>query len=132
MIKRLTRISLAVRNQKEALEFYTKKLGMEIKADLPMGPMRWLTVAPPEQKEIEIVLQSAEWFQGEEKERFLRLVGHQPTFVFETDDCRKTFGELQNRGVEFTRPPTEQPYGLEAIFKDLYGNEYSLLQPRMP
>jgi len=132
MITQLARVTILVRDQDEALRFYTEKLGFEKRADVAFGPaMRWLTVAPRGQQGVEIVLQKPEpAMHGEEDaRRMLEVVGRNPTWVFACDDCRATYAELRGRGVEFSGEPQEQPYGVEAVFVDLYGNSFSLLQP---
>jgi catechol 2,3-dioxygenase-like lactoylglutathione lyase family enzyme len=131
MIKRVIRITLAVREQEEALSFYTEKLGFEIRTDNPMGPgMRWLTVAPLEERGLEIVLQPLEWFNGQEREEHAARIGHNPSIVFSVDNCRATYAELASRGVEFSSVPEEMPYGVQAVARDLYGNSLVLLEPR--
>jgi predicted enzyme related to lactoylglutathione lyase len=132
MITHLARVTIIVRDQEEALRFYTETLGFEKRADVSIGPVtRWLTVAPSEQHELEIVLQQPDpAFHGERRaSEMLASVGKSPTWVLNTTDCQGDYGRLVERGVTFTSPPTEQPYGLEAVFLDLYGNSYSLLQP---
>ena len=132
MITKLIRVTILVRDYDEALAFYTGKLGFEKRADETFGPeMRWLTVAPPQQRELEIVLQQPHvGFHGEEQaQAMLERIGQQPAWVFETGDCQQEYEELQGRGVVFVSAPQQQPYGVEAIFQDLYGNSYSLLQP---
>jgi predicted enzyme related to lactoylglutathione lyase len=132
MITHLARVTIVVRDQDEALAFYTEKLGFEKRADDSFGPgARWLTVAPPGQRELEIVLQQPlESMHGEQGAReMLASVGKNPTWVLYTTDCQGDYGQLVERGVTFISPPTEQPYGLEAVLIDLYGNSYSLLQP---
>lgn len=131
MITRLARVTIYVRDEDEALRFYTEKLGLEKRADMPFGPgMRWLTVAPRDQKELEIVLQKPGGWQGEElQKKLLERVGQGTTWVFYADDCRQTYETLRSRGVNFLSQPQEQPYGVEAIFEDLYGNVFSLLEP---
>ena len=129
MITKILRITLAVRNQEEALRFYTEKLGFEKRADQPMGPgRRWITVAPKDDHNLEMVLQPGDWFQGAERKEHEAKVGKNPTMVFQADDCRKTYEMLLKRGVEFAQPPEERPYGLEALAKDLYGNMLNLLE----
>lgn len=133
MITRLARVTILVRDQDEALRFYTEKLGLEKRADEVFGPgVRWLTVTPRDQEELEIVLLKPEaLLHGEAlAKKLLKRVGQGTTWVFYTDDCRKTFEALSSRGVKFLSSPTEQPYGVEALFKDLYGNVFSLLEPR--
>ncbi len=131
MITRLARVTLVVRDQDEALRFYTETLGFEKRADMQFGPgMRWLTIAPPQQHELEIVLQQPNAaVHGEERAaELLAGVGKSPTWVLYTTDCQADYARLLEREVRFVSPPTEQPYGLEAVFLDLYGNSYSLLQ----
>ena len=84
--------------------------------------MRWLTVAPKKQQEVEFLL--ASWFPEH--------VGKNATWVVETGDCRMTCEELKKQGVKLTQSPTERPYGVEAVFEDLYGNHYALLQRTAP
>ncbi len=108
------------------------KLGLEKRADVCVGPnMRWLTVVPMGQISPEIVLQKpGGWHSEQETRELLARVGQGTTWVFQTDDCRATYETLRARGITFVREPTDEPYGLEALFVDLYGNSFSLLQPR--
>lgn len=132
MITRLARVTIYVRDQDEALKFYTETLGLETRADVTFGPgARWLTVAPTGQDDIEIVLQQpVPAMHGEEfAQKIAERVGQGTTWVFNTDDCRADYETLKGRGVAFTSEPQEQPYGIEAVFQDLYGNSFSLLQP---
>ena len=132
MIIKLIRVTVLVRDQDEALQFYTEKLGLEKRDDLMFGPgARWLTVAPKGQQDIEIVLQKPEpGMHGEQgAAEMLSHIGHGTTWVFATDDCRADYETLRARGVTFLSPPSDQPYGVEAVFEDLYGNSVSLLQP---
>lgn len=131
MITRLARVTIYVRNQDEALRFYTEQLGLEKRSDVLFGPgARWLTVAPAGQHDIEIVLQEAVLaMHGEDfAQKIAERVGQGTTWVFATNDCRADYETLKGRGVTFTGPPQDQPYGVEAVFQDLYGNSFSLLQ----
>jgi predicted enzyme related to lactoylglutathione lyase len=132
LINRLSVVSILVRDQDEALRFYTEKLGFEKRADTTYGPgMRWLTVAPKGQKTPEIALAKPDAaLHGEERTKALmEHIGRGTTWVFDTEDCCKAYRTLLARGVTFICPPTEQSYGVEAIFEDLYGNTFSLLEP---
>lgn len=132
MITGLSRVTILVRDQDEALRFYTEVLGLEKRADVAFGPgMRWLTVAPRGQATPEIVLQQPNpAMHGEQNaQQMHEMIGRGTTWVFETDDCPATYATLRERGVEFQSEPQEQPYGVEAVFVDLYGNSFSLLQP---
>lgn len=131
MITRLARVTIYVHNQDEALKFYTETLGLEKRADVMFGPgARWLTVAPAGQADFEIVLQEpVPAMHGEEfAQKISERVGQGTTWVFATDDCRADYETLKGRGVKFSSPPQDEPYGVEAVFQDLYGNSFSLLQ----
>jgi predicted enzyme related to lactoylglutathione lyase len=126
---RVLRVTVRVHDQQEALQFYTEQLGFEQRADWPMGStQRWITVAPKDESAVELVLQPTDWFEGEDRQRHKELVGKDPTLVFQVDDCRATHQMLTARGVAFSRPPTELPYGIEADARDLYGNTLVFLQ----
>lgn len=117
-IDRVSTVTIAVENQDEALRWFTETLGFEKRTDLSAPGMRWLTVAPRAQRELEFVL--ASWFPD--------LVGKNAPYVLETRDCRSTYESLLNRRVKFSQPPTDKPYGVEAVFEDLYGNSYALIE----
>lgn len=131
MIKVLAVVGIYVRDQEEALDFYVNKLGFVKKADIPMGPgARWLTVAPPEQYEVEITLvQPSPSFHGEGYAQLFEQVGKGTTWSYGTDNCQRTYEEYSARGVKFRSPPTKQMYGIEAVCEDLYGNTISILEP---
>ena len=124
-----------VHDQDEALEFYTKKLGMEVRSDvtLPeMGDFRWLTVTPADRPDHELVLAvpGPPMMDEESAEQVKALVakGALGAGAFETDDCRGTYKELAARGVTFLTEPTERFYGIEATFRDNSGNWFSMTQ----
>ncbi len=117
-IERVSTITIAVKDENEALRWFTEKLGFEKRLDLSGPGLRWLTVAPKNQKEVQFLL--ATWFPDK--------VGKNATCVVDTLDCRKTYEELRSRGVKFKQEPQDRPYGLEAVFQDLCGNTYALVQ----
>jgi predicted enzyme related to lactoylglutathione lyase len=123
---RLSLVTIFVRDQDEALRFYTEKLGFEKRADdvQTVPSFRWLTVGPKDQKEPEFVL-----LKAIEKEQ-VDQIGKQSHMGFNTDDCRRTYETLKARGVKFTSPPEDVGYGIQALFEDLYGNEYVLIETR--
>ncbi len=126
---RVSRITRRVRDQQEALKFYTEKLSFEKRTDLPMGPTnRWMTVASKDDPGLELVLQPSDWFEGKERQQHEDLIGKDPTIVFQVDDCRATYEKLRSQGIEFSRPPTDQGYGIEADGRDLYGNTIVFMQ----
>jgi catechol 2,3-dioxygenase-like lactoylglutathione lyase family enzyme len=134
MITKLSHVSVFVLDQASAYEFYVNKLGFKVHTDAPMGPgMRWLTVTPPEQPELEISLMAITdgmMFTKETAEQMRNLV-KKGTFgfgVFECKDIYATYEELKAKGVEFKKEPKKEFYGLEALFKDDSGNWFSLGQ----
>jgi uncharacterized glyoxalase superfamily protein PhnB len=135
MIK-LSSAQLWVHDQDEALEFWTKQVGMELRSDvtLPeMGNFRWLTVGPPSQPDVSIVLMAipdAPMFDADtvEQIRTLMAKGMAGTMFLTTEDCRASYEDLRARGVEFTETPEERPYGIDAGFRDPSGNSIRLTQ----
>ena len=134
MIKRLSHATIYVTNQDEAYKFYVEKLGFEVRTDATMGNgFRWLTVSPKEQPDLEIALMEPKggMMLDEETAKQIRALvekGALGACAFDTDDCQATYEELKSRGVEFLSPPTERPYGIESVFKDCFGNWFSLTQ----
>jgi catechol 2,3-dioxygenase-like lactoylglutathione lyase family enzyme len=129
-----------VHDQDAALDFYTTKLGMEVRADVTMpelGDFRWLTVAPPGQEDFALVLMAIPGPpvidpQTAEEIRALMAKGFAGTVFLVTDDCQKSYEELSARGVEFTETPEERPYGVDAGFRDPSGNSLRLTEVRLP
>jgi catechol 2,3-dioxygenase-like lactoylglutathione lyase family enzyme len=136
MIRKMSHVSIYVLDQDSAHNFYVNTLGFDVRTDAPMGPgMRWLTVSPKEQPELEIILmaiQDGMMFNKESAEQMRSLVKN-GTFgfgVFECNDIYATYEELKSRGVHFSKTPKEEFYGVEAIFKDDSGNWFSLGQKK--
>lgn len=126
-----TVIAILVKDQAEALCFYTEHLGLEKRSDVTFGPgLRFLTVAAPDQYKPEIALARPDilWHSEKRVKAVMERVGRKVSSVFATDNCRKEYELLQARGVQFVCAPTEQLYGLEAIFVDPDGNAFSLLE----
>ena len=134
MIQRMSFGSVFVRDQDVAIDFYVNKLGFELTRDetLPHG-FRWVTVRPKGQAELQLILFKPTVGKklGEEDVAHIYDLMEKGAFgagVFETADCQRTYEELAGRGVEFLSPPKEQFYGTEAVFKDPFGNWFSLTQ----
>ena len=132
MITKISHVCIYVLDQEEAYDFYVNKLGFEVRTDAPMGPdMRWLTVGPREQPDMEISLipvTESMMFTKETAEQMKELI-RKGTFgfgVFETPNIQTTYEELRSKGVEFSKAPKKEFYGIEAIFKDNSGNWFSL------
>jgi catechol 2,3-dioxygenase-like lactoylglutathione lyase family enzyme len=141
MIKKMSHNCLYVLDQDSAKVFYTEKLGFEVRADVVMGEgfegtgegFRWLTVGPPDQPDVEIILADCRMGHDEETAAQVRALvakGALGSAVFATDDCHKTFRELSERGVVFLSEPAERPYGIEAVLRDDSGNWFSLTERR--
>jgi catechol 2,3-dioxygenase-like lactoylglutathione lyase family enzyme len=126
---KLIRVTLRVRNQQDALLFYTEKLGFVKRAEFPYGQgQHWITVSPSAEDDVEIVLQPPEWFDAEEREQHLQYAGHNPPLVFQVENCRATYEQFQSNNVQFSVPPSERPYGIEADAMDMDGNLLVFLQ----
>jgi catechol 2,3-dioxygenase-like lactoylglutathione lyase family enzyme len=135
MIQKLSHVTIWVLDQERARAFYTEKLGFEVRTDAKLGDFRWLTVSPKGQPDLELVLMpiAPSPMMDEATARTLRELVQKGVLgagVFNTADCKKTYAELTARGVEFTSPPQERPYGLEALMKDDSGNWFSMCEPR--
>jgi catechol 2,3-dioxygenase-like lactoylglutathione lyase family enzyme len=137
MLKQLTHAQVWVNDQDESLEFYTDKLGMELREDITlaeMGDFRWLSVGVPGQ-EVSITLMAVPGppvFEEETRAQIHALLakGASGGLFFAVDDCQASYEELKSRGVEFAQEPTEQPYGIDAGFRDPSGNHFRMAQLR--
>ncbi len=125
MITKLAVVTILVRDQDEALQFYTEKLGLEKMDDMSFGEgNRWLTVTAQNQRDVQIFLQKADSFGIDAMDQ----VGKATMWAFNTDNCREDYETFKGRGVKFLSEPTEQPWGTQAIFEDLYGNKFSIVE----
>ena len=137
MIK-LGTAQLWVNDQDEALAFYTQKLGFEVRRDVTvpeLGNFRWLTVGPPGQEDVSIVLMAIPGppvmdEKTADEVRALMAKGFAGTVFLTTDDCQAAYEELSARGVEFTEKPEERPYGIDSAFRDPSGNSVRVTQIR--
>jgi catechol 2,3-dioxygenase-like lactoylglutathione lyase family enzyme len=136
MLKNLTHVNVWVRDQDEALEFYTKKLGMEIRADVTvpeMGNFRWLSVGLPDQPDVALALLPVPGppvFDEDTRAQLEEILakGAAGGLFFSTENIQATYEELKSRGVEFQQEPTQQPYGVDAGFRDPFGNQFRMAQ----
>lgn len=135
MITKLSHTSFFVTDQSKAYDFYVNKLGFKVNTDVTMdNGFRWLTVNPPDQPDLEIILFPSEnnGFD-EEVNKALKLLlekGAMGAGAMYTPDCRATYEELKAKGVVFKSEPKEQFYGIEAIITDGCGNWFSMTQPK--
>jgi predicted enzyme related to lactoylglutathione lyase len=135
MITKLSHATVYVLDQDRAKDFYVNKLGMECRDDARMGPFRWLTVGPKTQPDVRIVLMAIAPgpMLSEDNAAALRKLVEAGVLgggVFVTDDLRRDYEQLKAKGVEFATPPTEEPYGFAAVFKDDSGNFFSFGEER--
>jgi len=133
MITNISLITLWVTEQDAARDFYVQKLGFKETADVTLGDgFRWVSVCHPDHAELEVTLMvpgpplDPEMAQAVERSLAKGSMGG---FGLRTDDCQKTYEELSAQGVEFVQPPSQRPYGVEAIVRDNSGNWLVLVEP---
>ena len=125
-ITALSAVTVYVTDQDEALEFYTNKLGFELRDDrsFPNG-FRWLSVGIPGHTTV-VMLELRE--HSNRAMNMPGAVGGNSTWVLAVDDCRAQVESWREAGVTITSEPTDQPYGVEAVIEDLYGNSYAAVE----
>jgi catechol 2,3-dioxygenase-like lactoylglutathione lyase family enzyme len=147
----MSHTTLFVLDQDKAYDFYVNKLGFKVHTDVVMtdnncedgakadkdseaaDSYRWLTLNPPDQPDLEIILMPVQGFDFEAQKaiRLLLEKGLLGAGVFYTSDCRATYEELKSKGVEFKSEPREQFYGIECIITDGCGNWFSMTEPKV-
>ena len=128
MIQSIVQISIVVKDYDEAIEFYTNKLNFTLIEDtyIPEQDKRWVVVSPPGSTGATILLAKA---SKPEQETFIGNQAGGRVFLFlGTDDFYRDYNEMICKGIEFVRKPQEQYYGTVAVFKDLYGNLWDLIE----
>jgi catechol 2,3-dioxygenase-like lactoylglutathione lyase family enzyme len=132
---KITVVVLRVLDQDRALAFYTDTLGFQLQEDVDAGQMRWLTVSPPGQPELQVLLErpGPPFVDDATAEEIATHVakGVGGTLFLDVDDCRATFEELVAKGVEIVQEPMDRFYGVDAAFRDDSGNHVRLTQ-RVP
>lgn len=128
MYQRIAHIALVVKDYDDAIEFYTEKLDFKLLVDTRIDEnKRWVMVAPPGAEECCLLLAKAS------NERQLGSIGNQTGgrvgFFLFTDDFWRDYNKMTEREIRFVRPPTEFQYGTVAVFEDLYGNMWDLIEP---
>ena len=127
--QRIAHIALVVDDYDDAINFYTKKLNFNLLEDTRLSDSkRWVLVGPPGDKQCSLLLAKA----ADDKQR--AAIGNQTggrVFLFlYTDDFNRDYTQMREKGIRFVRPPKEETYGTVAVFEDLYGNLWDILQPR--
>jgi catechol 2,3-dioxygenase-like lactoylglutathione lyase family enzyme len=130
MITTIGHITILVHDQKAARDFYVNKLGFEVIEEHKQDENIWLWLVVAPNKDCQTVFTLILPTNDDEKARVGKQTGQIPLAVFLTEDCRKTAQELQNRGVKFTKQPTDEFWGVDALFVDLYGNVFDLCEPK--
>jgi catechol 2,3-dioxygenase-like lactoylglutathione lyase family enzyme len=127
VVKKIGHVTILVKDQDEAARFYIEKLGFIKRQDTFFGPgMRWVTVSPRDQKDLELTFVKAE------NEEYLKTVGRQAAghvlLTLETDNCQRDYQNMRSKGVKFHGEPTHQIYGVEVVLEDVYGNLLDLIE----
>ena len=129
MTQKIATIALVVGNYDEAIAFYCGKVGFTLVADTPLGPgRRWVLVAPPGDGGARLLL--AEASTPEARAAIGNQAGGRVMLFLETDDFARDFAAMSEKGVTFLEAPRYEAYGSVAVFADLYGNKWDLIEPR--
>lgn len=130
MKQSIVHVAVVVDDYDEAIEFYTQKLGFELLEDIYIAEQdkRWVLVAPPNSTGVAVLLAQA---SGSQQQTFVGNQAGGRVFLFlSTDDFWRDYRQMLANGVRFRREPIEQPYGTVAVFEDLYGNLWDLVEHR--
>jgi catechol 2,3-dioxygenase-like lactoylglutathione lyase family enzyme len=128
MAQHIGYVALVVKDYDEAIAFYTQMLGFDLVEDTPLQGKRWVLVAPRNSHGTRLLLAKAS--TDEQKSRIGNQTGGRVFLFLHTDDFARDYQALKQRGVTFIREPAEENYGTVAVFQDLYGNKWDLLQLR--
>jgi catechol 2,3-dioxygenase-like lactoylglutathione lyase family enzyme len=135
MITNVSLVTLYVTDQDEARDFYVDKLGFAPHTDVRLGDgFRWVTIIHPDNPELEVTLMVPGPPLDEEMAQAVRRAlanGNMGGFGLRTTDCHKDYEDLLSKGVEFTQPPADRPYGVEAIMRDNSGNWLVLVEQKL-
>jgi catechol 2,3-dioxygenase-like lactoylglutathione lyase family enzyme len=122
-------IALVVRDYDEAKDYYARVLDFDVAEDTPLGNgKRWVVMTPPGHSQTRLLLAKAS--TPEQELRIGDQTGGRVFLFLHTDDLRRDYESFRTRGVKFIREPSHQEYGIVAVFEDLYGNLWDLIQPR--
>ena len=128
MNRTIAHVALVVRDYDEAIEFYTKRLGFYLAEDTPVGEgKRWVVVAPSNAAGASLLLARAA--NSEQLSRVGNQTGGRVFLFLHTDDFWRDYRALQARGITFVEDPRKEQYGTVAVFEDLYGNRWDLVEP---
>ena len=135
MITRLGHSTILVLDQDKAFETYVNVFGFKVNTDMRMeGGLRWLTLTAPGNPDLQILIAEPKppMFEPEDAALVVKLLERNAmgAGVWECDDCRATYAQLKSKGIHFIKEPTEEFYGIEAVFRDGCGNWFSLNEPK--
>ena len=132
MINNIGGIVIMVSNQKKSAEFYTKKLGFDLRIDMPLGEIHWIEVAPNNsQSSISLMEPNGKMLSKQEFAKAKKSIGEQTGIWFYTSDIKSTYEELKKKGVSITKPEKQEWSGIMSIFKDQDGNSFNLIEFKM-
>jgi catechol 2,3-dioxygenase-like lactoylglutathione lyase family enzyme len=130
MNQRLAHIALVVDDYDRAIEFYTQKLNFQLLEDTPLSDTkRWVLVAPPGQGQCSLLL--AKGVGAAQCSRIGNQTGGRVFLFLHTDDFWRDYEQYLAQGIHFVREPAEEAYGTVAVFEDLYGNLWDLIEPKI-
>ena len=133
MIDNISLVTVYCLDQDQTRDFYVEKLGFEPRADNRIGDLRWVTIAHPNQPELQVTLmvpgpplspEAADFYRGQLE------AGQMGGLGLRVADCRKAYAELSAAGVTFLQEPSDRPYGVEAVMRDNTGNWLVLVEPK--
>ena len=128
MGQEIAAVALVVRDYDEAIAYFTGCLRFALVEDTPLGAgKRWVVVRPPGGGTALLLARAA---TPEQAARVGDQTGGRVFLFLHTDDFRRDYRDMQSRGVSFTEQPREEAYGTVAVFRDLYGNKWDLVQPK--
>ncbi len=128
MNRRIALTTLVVADYDEAIAWYTGKLGFSLLEDIDQGSKRWVVVGPADGSAAALLLARAT--TDEQRTRVGNQTGGRVGFFLHTDDFRRDHATMTAAGVEFLEAPREESYATVAVFRDLYGNTWDLLEPK--
>ena len=128
MTRRIALTTLVVADYDEAIAWYTGKLGFALLEDLDQGHKRWVVVGPSDQRAAALLLARAS--DEQQRQRIGDQTGGRGGFFLHTDDFWRDHAAMTAAGVEFLEHPREEAYATVAVFRDLYGNTWDLLEPK--
>ena len=131
MNQHIAHIALVVNNYDEAIEFYTQKLNFTLIEDTRLSETkRWVKVAPKGDGQCCLLLAQA--VNEEQQSRIGNQTGGRVFLFLNTDDFWRDYNNMLEKKINFVRPPIKEPYGTVAVFEDLYGNLWDLIEPVKP